>query len=45
MTFSIEPYTTDNKNDGVRLENNYVITETGARALGPFPYNKQFLDV
>ncbi|MBI2317553.1 MAG: aminopeptidase P family protein [Betaproteobacteria bacterium] len=43
MVFSIEPYTTDNRSDGIRLENNYVITETGATVLGPFPHDPKLL--
>jgi Xaa-Pro aminopeptidase len=39
MVFSVEPYVGKQAVGGVRLEDNFVITEDGCAVLGPFPHD------
>ena len=44
MVFSIEPYFGKYGLGGVRLEDNFVITENGCAVFGPFPHDSRLCD-
>ena len=44
MVFSVEPYVGRYGVGGVRLEDNFVITEDGCAVLGPFPHDPRLCD-